>query len=260
MAVTAATSDADRDRLVAEICALAHRAGAEILKYYRGEYEVREKADASPVTVADEAAEAIILPALRALTPAIPVVAEEEMAAGKRVDVGGGPFWLVDPLDGTKEFIAGRDEFTVNIALVEAARPVLGVIHLPVSGVLYAAAGPGTASRSLLHTVTRVLNLVGRDDFAVPDARPLDYKDLQLGFEINTSGLTLLGHCENVEPGTIMTDTHGSLLRQPQRQPIPVVRLIRALVPNQDVLVPATQQTESLLRVLPLPPLAAVQE
>lgn len=121
-------------------------------------------------------------------------------------------------------------------------------------------AGPGTASRSLLHTVTRVLNLVGRDESALLDARPLEYKDLQLGFQIDTTGLILLGHCENVEAGTIMTDTHGSLLRQPQRQPIPVVRLIRALVPNQNVLVPATQETESLLRVLPLPPLAAVQE
>jgi 3'(2'), 5'-bisphosphate nucleotidase len=146
MAVTAALSDAERDRLVAEICPLAHRAGAEILKYYRGEYEVREKADASPVTVADEAAEAIILPALRALTPAIPVVAEEEMAAGKRVDVGDGPFWLVDPLDGTKEFIAHRDEFTVNIALVEGGLPVLGVVYAPALAVTYAASGPGSVT------------------------------------------------------------------------------------------------------------------
>jgi 3'(2'), 5'-bisphosphate nucleotidase len=132
-------------RLRTAIRDLAIEAGAKIMTYYRAGGEVRSKADSSPVTEADEAAEAIILPGLHALTPGIPVVAEEEMAAGKKVDVSGGRFWLVDPLDGTKEFIAHRDEFTVNIALVIDRVPVLGVVHAPALGLTYTAASIGTA-------------------------------------------------------------------------------------------------------------------
>jgi len=127
----------DPSALAKELCALAHVAGREILKFYHGGFQVREKADTSPVTEADEAAEAIILAALRTLTPDIPIVAEEEAASGKVVEVGDKPFWLVDPLDGTKEFIAGRDEFTVNIALIEDTRPVLAVVQLPPLDLLF---------------------------------------------------------------------------------------------------------------------------
>ncbi len=134
------------DRFLDDAMALARHAGEVILPHFRAGGAVEFKDDDSPVTEADRAAERVIVAGLERLTPALPVVAEESMAAGARPDIGGGRFWLVDPLDGTKEFIAGRDEFTVNIALVEAARPVLGVIHLPVRGVLYAAAGPGTAT------------------------------------------------------------------------------------------------------------------
>jgi 3'(2'), 5'-bisphosphate nucleotidase len=137
----------ERRRLLDAVLRLAHAAAAEIMTYYKGEMNVRKKDDSSPVTAADEAAEAIILPGLRALTPDIPVVAEEEIANGKQVEVGDGPFWLVDPLDGTKEFIAHRDEFTVNIALVAAGHPVLGVVYAPALDLLYAASGPGTAYR-----------------------------------------------------------------------------------------------------------------
>ena len=132
--------------MLAEIRTLAHAAGAEIMKYYRGDYVVRAKADESPVTIADEAAEAIILAGLRALTPGIPVIAEEESAAGRQEEVRGSRFWLVDPLDGTREFIAHRAEFTVNIGLVEDAMPVLGVVYAPALEVTYVAAGPGTAT------------------------------------------------------------------------------------------------------------------
>jgi 3'(2'), 5'-bisphosphate nucleotidase len=126
------TSDAELIRLLPPVRELALRAGAEIMTYYKGEMGVREKDDASPVTDADEAAEAIIL-------------AEEAMAAGGAVDVSGGRFWLVDPLDGTREFIAHRDEFTVNIALVIDGAPVLGVVHAPALDLTCCAAGHGTA-------------------------------------------------------------------------------------------------------------------
>ncbi len=116
--------------LLPEIVTLADRAGAVILDHYHGDAEVRIKADASPVTAADEAGEAVILEGLVALTPDIPVVAEEKVAAGGAPDVANTPFWLVDPLDGTKEFISKNGEFTVNIALIDEG-PVLGVVLAP---------------------------------------------------------------------------------------------------------------------------------
>ena len=114
--------------LLPEVTALAERAGALILEHYQGDIAVRAKADASPVTAADEAAEALILPGLRALAPELPAVAEEMVAAGQVPSLDDQPFWLVDPLDGTKEFLSRNGEFTVNIALVEGAKPVLGVV------------------------------------------------------------------------------------------------------------------------------------
>ena len=124
---------------------IARRADDEIMAHYRAGFEVREKADSSPVTVADEAAERLILAALKRLTPDIPAIAEEEVAAGHVAEIPGDRFWLVDPLDGTKEFIRRSDEFTVNIALIERRLPVLGVVSASALGVSYAAAGPGTA-------------------------------------------------------------------------------------------------------------------
>jgi 3'(2'), 5'-bisphosphate nucleotidase len=118
----------------------AHRAGEEILRIYAGEFAVEHKEDRTPVTEADHAAQRVIL---AALTPTgIPVVSEEAA-----LPEGAPPrFWLVDPLDGTKEFVARRGEFSVNIALVEGDRPVLGIVYAPVTGVTYAAA-EGRATR-----------------------------------------------------------------------------------------------------------------
>jgi len=114
-----------------EMVALARRAGAEILSVYDTAFAVRGKADASPVTDADERAERVILAGLATLAPGVPVVAEEQVAAGRVPQVGDGPFFLVDPLDGTREFISRNGEFTVNIALVDAGRVAAGVVHLP---------------------------------------------------------------------------------------------------------------------------------
>ena len=123
---------------------LAIEAAREIMRIYAGDLGVRDKADNSPVTDADHAAEAIIVAGLRRLTPDTPVVAEEEMAAGRVPMIGDGPFWLVDPLDGTKEFIKRNGEFTVNIALIEDGRPTLGIVLAPASDTLWrGAAGLG---------------------------------------------------------------------------------------------------------------------
>jgi 3'(2'), 5'-bisphosphate nucleotidase len=121
-----------------ETCtSLARDAAREIMRIYAGELGVRDKADKSPVTDADHAAEAVIVAGLRKLTPDLAVVAEEEMAAGHVPMIGDGPFWLVDPLDGTKEFIKRNGEFTVNIALIDKARPALGIVLAPASGTLW---------------------------------------------------------------------------------------------------------------------------
>ena len=138
----------DLDALLPEIVALADHAGDVILEHYRGDVAVRAKADSSPVTAADEAAEAVILARLAELAPDIPTVAEETVAAGHVPDIADGPFWLVDPLDGTKEFLSRNGEFTVNIALVQAREPVLGVVLAPARGqAWWGARGRGATTR-----------------------------------------------------------------------------------------------------------------
>lgn len=145
------TTDRRRAAWPEVLAEIARRAGREILAIYATPFEVRAKEDRSPVTAADEAAEEIILAGLKDLDPAIPVVAEESVAKGLApplARLGGGLFWLVDPLDGTREFVNRIGEFTVNIALIENRRPVIGVLHLPVSGATYWGAGPGLAFRA----------------------------------------------------------------------------------------------------------------
>jgi 3'(2'),5'-bisphosphate nucleotidase len=126
----------------------AIEAGRAECEIYAGAFQVHHKQDASPVTAADHAAEAIILGHLARLAPSIPVVAEEEAAAG-RVPQVGKEFFLVDPLDGTKEFVARRGEFTVNIALIRDGLPVLGVVFAPANQKLFAGdVAAGKAFRS----------------------------------------------------------------------------------------------------------------
>jgi 3'(2'), 5'-bisphosphate nucleotidase len=124
------SSPVDRTALLEQIVPIARKAGELILEIYAGDFEVQRKEDSSPVTHADERAEAYILGALGRLTPLIPVIAEEAVAAGGSTAVGQ-TFWLVDPLDGTKEFIKRNGEFTVNIALIEDGIPILGVVYAP---------------------------------------------------------------------------------------------------------------------------------
>lgn len=127
------------EELLAAVGLIARRASCEVMAVYATEFQVRRKPDASPVTEADERAEALIAAALLSLTPHIPVVAEEAVAGGRlpRVD---GQFWLVDALDGTREFISRNGAFTVNIALVQEGAPVLGVVVAPALGRLFAGA------------------------------------------------------------------------------------------------------------------------
>ncbi len=123
--------------LIEPLCALVAEANRVIMAVYATSFTITNKADNSPVTQADLAADALILGRLTALTPDIAIVTEEQVAAGLVPDISDGRFWLVDPLDGTREFCHRVPEFTVNIALVEQGVPVLGVVGVPATGSLY---------------------------------------------------------------------------------------------------------------------------
>lgn len=130
---------------------VAVKAGDHTLMYFdESGYAADTKADGSPVTRADQEAEQSIIDGLREIAGDIPIVAEESVAAGVIPDLTGAEwFWLVDPLDGTREFVRGSGDYSVNIALIHHHEPVLGVIYAPVPGELYAGCGPGTALRWL---------------------------------------------------------------------------------------------------------------
>jgi 3'(2'), 5'-bisphosphate nucleotidase len=129
--------DAPPEALIALAAQLARQAAAAVMAVRTAGFAVEHKRDDSPVTAADRIAEALIVDGLRAAAPGIPVVAEEEFEAGVATQASGGRFWLVDPLDGTREFAAGLDTFAINIGLVEGGRPVLGVVALPATGELF---------------------------------------------------------------------------------------------------------------------------
>ena len=138
----------NRAALAAALCEIAHRAGREILAVYESDFAVLDKADGSPVTEADTRAERVILAGLAECARDIAVVAEESVAADGLPDIDDRRFFLVDPLDGTKEFVGRSDEFTVNIALIEDGAPTAGVVHVPALNETYWTAGDGTAWRS----------------------------------------------------------------------------------------------------------------
>ena len=124
--------------LMEQIGDLAKSAGKEIMKIYNSDFTVDTKADNSPVTEADRIAEELIIRGLReGVTAQFPIIGEEAFAAGTAPEIGSGPFWLVDALDGTKSFISKSAEFTVNIALIDGGLPTLGVVHAPALGDTY---------------------------------------------------------------------------------------------------------------------------
>ncbi len=131
--------DLPLESLLDAVTPLIREAGALVMRVYATEFEVEIKGDESPVTVADQCAEKVIFEGLRRLTPDIPIVGEEAASAGDIPDVSNR-FWLVDPIDGTKEFISRNGEFTVNIALIDHGVPVLGLVLAPALGRLFGGA------------------------------------------------------------------------------------------------------------------------
>jgi len=157
----------DLRALAERLLPIVDRAGAAIMKIYDGAFTVQHKADDSPITIADLESQRVILEGLARITPDIPVLSEESAAAPWAERQTWRELWVVDPLDGTREFVKRNGEFTVNIALVVDHEPVLGVVSAPAQGSIYwGAKGVGAftehrgAARSAIHT-------------AVPPQRPL---------------------------------------------------------------------------------------
>lgn len=125
------------DKLIESLLHLSEEAGRAILGVYDGPIEVTVKGDDSPLTQADQAAHRLIEQALEQLTPGWPLVSEESSPEQQQLRTRSSCYWLVDPLDGTKEFIQRNGEFTVNLALIREGVPIFGVVHVPVQGLTY---------------------------------------------------------------------------------------------------------------------------
>ncbi len=146
----------DKNNLLLKVCNIAIKAGEEILKYYNEDINVTHKDDSSPLTKADLASNKIIMNALQKLDRTIPILSEESLVEWNERK-NWTKYWLVDPLDGTKEFIKQNGEFTVNIALIENNRPILGVIFTPVKFDLYFAQKNYGSYK--IHTRSKLINL-----------------------------------------------------------------------------------------------------
>ncbi|TVQ82891.1 MAG: hypothetical protein EA357_07965 [Micavibrio sp.] len=141
--ITYQNQDYDLKTLITATADIARTAGEAIMQVYDSDdFGAEIKSDNSPVTAADKASEAVILPAIKKLTPDIPILSEEDVAAGNIPDISKGTFWTVDPLDGTKDFIEKNGGFAVLISLVHDGKPVMGIIYHPAQATLYTASVP----------------------------------------------------------------------------------------------------------------------
>lgn len=141
-------TDFSPEQCLPELKKIAVKAGHAILEIYKQDFEVITKDDSSPLTQADLASHCIIRDELAQLTPEIPLLSEESAEIPFETRAGWNEYWLIDPLDGTKEFVNRNGEFTVNIALIRDNEPVLGVVHVPVTGVTYTGVASTGAHRS----------------------------------------------------------------------------------------------------------------
>jgi 3'(2'), 5'-bisphosphate nucleotidase len=150
---------------IQQVADIARRAGDEIMQVYQREFDVTHKGDGSPLTEADLAAHRLIVSGLRDIQPALPVLSEESRDIAYEERASWQRYWLVDPLDGTREFVNRNGEFTVNIALIENGTPRLGVVYAPVHDILYQGSAEHGAWRSeagALPTAIRVRSFSGQ--------------------------------------------------------------------------------------------------
>ncbi len=125
------------EQLIVSTVKIAKKAGKAISQIYNSDFDYKLKSDSSPITIADNLSHQIITERLKILTPEIPIISEEDCEIDYKIRAQWSQYWLVDPLDGTKEFINKNDEFTVNIALINKNTPILGIIHIPVTNETY---------------------------------------------------------------------------------------------------------------------------
>jgi len=187
-------STAQPSDLQVEIASLAKRAGVEILQVYSQPFDVTRKQDQSPLTQADLRAHSVIVRKLSELTPQLPVLSEEASDIPYDERRRWQRYWLVDPLDGTKEFVSRNGEFTVNIALIENHVPVLGVVHVPVKNTTYVGSSDGAFKQVGDHGFTTIR--VRR-----PPAIPLRI----VGSRSHTKAGSLDSLLERVGPHTLMS-------------------------------------------------------
>lgn len=187
----------DLERLCLDACALAQQAGDAILAVYDSEFAVEHKEDRSPLTAADIASHRVIVAGLSALAPQLPVLSEESAEIPYLERAHWNRYWLVDPLDGTREFVKRNGEFTVNIALIDNQRPVLGVVQAPVTGELWFGwDGGGAFGQPDAHTEARRLHTRRRaDPLIVPGSR-------SHGSERETELLSRVGRYEKLPLGS----------------------------------------------------------
>jgi 3'(2'), 5'-bisphosphate nucleotidase len=187
MKTTDKMTAAELQQLLAPVRDIAQAAGVRIVEIYNRGFSVEHKEDKSPLTEADMAAHDTIVAGLVALTPELPVLSEESAALPFAERALWRRYWLVDPLDGTREFVKRNGEFTVNIALIEDHKPVLGVILVPVTGLCYYAARGGGAFRA---------EPGGKADAI--RARPLSPSHVIVAGSRSHAGGTLAGFLENI--------------------------------------------------------------
>jgi 3'(2'), 5'-bisphosphate nucleotidase len=161
----------DHMRLAAALVPSVLAAGAIEMRHYRSGVAVEAKADQSPVTIADREAEAVLVAAIADAAPGIPIIAEEAVSAG-RMPAIGAEFFLVDPLDGTREFIEQRGEFTVNIALVRYGAPVFGIVYAPATQELYVTLAPDRAAMARVAPREAPITLADLDLASIRTRRP----------------------------------------------------------------------------------------
>ena len=166
---------------------IAEAAAAVILPHWRTGGAVFSKADDSPVTLADREAEALILTRLSELYPDVQAVAEEQSEANGKPELTGDRYWLIDPLDGTRGFVQGKESFTVNIALIESGRPVAGVVSAPATSLTWRSAPGGGAQMRRYGEVWRAIQVRDRPN----------------------EGLALLSHSVTDEEATRLAARHG---------------------------------------------------
>lgn len=178
--------------IMIRLTTLIREAGEAVMAVYATDFAVSSKDDRSPVTKADTDAEAVITRGLKEITPDIPLIAEEAASAGNIPDIGDRRFWLVDPLDGTKEFLNRNGEFTVNIALIEDGRPVIGLVLAPALDTLYTGiVGEGAWKKS------------GQDDAEVIRVR-----------DVPDQGLTIVASRRHGDPETLNSFLAGRTVNE----------------------------------------------